>query len=602
MQPPKSPALRILSASVKAKQARLTAAVLLALVSAAVGVVSPLLISRLITALGRHTSLTGTVIELAAAAFAGAFAGGWSSYLLSVVGEGAVADVRMALARHAARLSLEATRRLGTGEIVSRLVADAAQLRSFTDTGVTALPVSAVMVAAYLTVMGILDWTLLLVTLGTFAVASIAIRAFLVRMRRGAQEQQAALGRLAQGAQSVFAAASTVKAYRAEERAVRPLGRQATAAAAAAVRTARSQAAIAPLMGLGQQAAIIGVLAVGGAQLASGSLTIAHFMAFLMYLFQLVNPLMTLAQGAGRIQVGTAAAARLDQVLAVPQEQLEAGQAPAADPDAPVVRLTDVDVVLAGKPVLRSLSFEVPRTGVVAVVGLSGAGKSTLLNVLERFVEPVGGTVQLLGTDLRDWPLAAARGRLALVEQGGSLLAASVRDNLSLGCEEPVPEEELWSALRTVGLDETAKALPDGLDTVLGAGVQLSGGEVQRLAIARALLTDAEILLMDEPSAHLDGENDTRLVELLQRLGRDRAVILITHRTSTSAAAGSVAVMSEGRIVAVGDHQSLLADCIPYQALVHGQDAAAGEGFGAPARPVPAAVGVGGGVGREARA
>ncbi|MGY5011936.1 ABC transporter ATP-binding protein [Streptomyces sp. 900105755] len=571
LRPSQSPTLRVLVSSVRARGARLIAAVLLALVSAASGIIAPLLISRLITALGRDTALTSIVLELVACVLAGAFAGGWSAYLLSSVGERAVADVRIALARHAVRLPLETMRRLGAGDLVSRLGADAAQLRSFTDTGVTALPVSAVMVVAYLVVMGILDWTLLLVAVGTFAVASVAIRAFLVGMRKGAQHQQAALGRLAQTAQSVFTTVSTVKAFRAEARAVEPLERQADAAATAAVRTARSQAAISPLMGLGQQIAIVGVLATGGARLASGDVSVAHFMAFLMYLFQLVNPLMTLAQGAGRLQVGTAALARLDEVIGAEPEPLNRGRIPEVPEDAPALRLTGVDAALSGKPILDQLSLEIPRTGILALVGPSGAGKTTVLNVMERFIEPDAGQVELLGTELSTWPLTAARQRMALVEQAGTILNATVRENLCLGRDDRPSDEELFVSLEKVRLDKVVRAMPDGLDTTIGESLRLSGGELQRLAIARALLTKAVILLLDEPSAHLDGANETILVELLQELGRDRSVVVVAHRMSTITAAQSIAVMESGRVTAHGDHASLINTCPAYRALMQGQ-------------------------------
>ncbi|WP_406299700.1 ABC transporter ATP-binding protein/permease [Embleya sp. NBC_00888] len=583
-----SPSLRLLIASVDRRRARLIAAVLLALVSAASGIVAPLLISRLITAMSRHTGLVPIVLELAACVLAGAFAGGWSAYLLSSVGERAVAEMRIALARHTVRLPLARIRRLGTGEVVSRIGGDAAQLRALTDTGVTALPVSFVMVVAYLIVMAILDWALLLVAVGTFAVASIAIRAFLVGMRKGAQQQQVALGRLAQTAQSVFMIASTVKAFRAEDRAVAPLERQADEAAAAATRSARSQAAISPLMGLGQQIAIVGVLATGGARMTSGTVSVADFVAFLMYLFQLVNPLMTLAQGAGRIQVGKAALARLDEVLGAETEPLDSGRIPEIRRDAPALRLLDVDVVLSGNRVLKQVSLEVPRTGVLALVGPSGAGKSTVLNVIERFVEPVGGHVELLGTALRTWPLTEARRRIALVEQAGTILHATIRENLCLGRNDRPSDEELFAALGAIGLDEVVRAMPAGLESVLGEEVQVSGGELQRLAIARALLTEAEILLMDEPSAHLDGGNEARLVELLQRLGRDRAVLVVAHRMSTVAAARSIVVMDAGRVVGVGDHATLSATCAAYQALARTSGEAEAEADPTPLSTQPA--------------
>jgi ABC-type multidrug transport system fused ATPase/permease subunit len=579
MKSANSLSLQVLFRSVRARRLRLGSAVALALVAAATGIISPLLVARLITALGAHTGLTGTVIWLAITVVAGALAGGWSAYLLSTVGERAVADVRVALVRHVVRLPVATVRRIGSGELLSRIGNDAAQLRSITDTAVTGLPVAALMVTAYLITMGLLDWLLLVVVLATFALASIAIKAFLAGMRKGTQVQQAALGRLAQTAQSVFGAITTVKAFRAERRALRPIEEQTDAAASAAIRTARSQAAISPLMGLGQQFAIVAVLAVGGYQLTNGSLTAAHFIAFLMFLFQLVNPLMTLAQGAGRIQLGIAAAARMDAVLGQPVEPAGADDVPAPlRRHGPALEIHDVDVRLADNTALDGLSVEVPRVGLVGVVGPSGAGKSTLLNLIERFVDAERGSVELFGRDLADWPLAEVRRRIALVEQGTSVLGATVRDNLILGLDREPSDEQLWAALDRLDLAAAIDATPQGLDTVLGEALQLSGGELQRLAITRALLTDADVVLLDEPSSHLDGVNEARLVELLHDLSHDRAVVVVAHRLSTVRDARSIVVMDAGHVVAVGNHVKLLATCPTYQGLAFSQRAGSGAG------------------------
>jgi ABC-type multidrug transport system fused ATPase/permease subunit len=572
MRHSRSTSLQVLFRSVRARGLRLTAAVALALAAAGTGVASPLLVARLIASLARHGALATTVTWLVVTVVIGAFAGGWSAYLLSTVGERAVADVRVALVRHVVRLPVATVRNLGSGELLSRIGNDAAQMRSITDTAVTGLPVSALMVIAYLVTMGVLDRLLLCVVLGTFALVSLAIRTFLSGMRRGTQLQQAALGRLAQAAQSVFSMITTVKAYRAEERATVPVEKQTYAAADAAIRTARSQAAISPLMGLGQQIAIIGVLAVGGYQLTNGSLTAPHFIAFLLLLFQLVNPLMTMAQGAGRIQVGVAAAARMDAVLDAALEPVRPSVEPAPlRRYGPALELRDVVVRLADHPALDGLSFHVPRTGVVGIVGASGAGKSTLFNLIERFVEPERGSVELFGRELRGWPLSDLRSHIALVEQGATVLDASVRENLVLGLDRDPSDDELWAALDRLDLANAVRLDPDGLDMMLGEAVQMSGGELQRLSISRALLTDAKVLLLDEPSSHLDGVNEARLIRLLHELGRDRSVVVVAHRLSTVRDAESIVVMDAGRAVAVGNHIELLATCPTYQRLAASQ-------------------------------
>lgn len=572
--------------SVRADRGRLVLAVTFALVSASTGIVTPLLVARLLTVMHESANLVPTVGALIGVVLAGAFAGGWSAYLLSTVGERAVAAVRLTLLRHVVRLPVATIRRFGIGDLLSRLGGDAAQLRTLTDTAATALPVSAFLVVAYLIVMGLLDWLLLLVVLVTFALASLAIRSFLRRMREGTVAQQTAVGRLAQTAQSVLDSVTTIKACAAESRAVAPIGMEIHEAASAAIRTARSQAAISPLTGLAQQVAIVSVLAVGGAQLASGRLSASYFIAFLMYLFQLVNPLMTLAQGVGRIQTGLAAATRLDVVLAAAPETVTPGAMATAavthetatvesgTGSVPAVVLDDVRVRIGETPILSGATMEIGPTGMIGIVGASGAGKSTLFDVLEGFTVPDAGRVLLFGTDLRQWPLAEARQRMALVEQDCTPLRATVRFNLCLGVTDDrlatVTDDDLLAVLSSVGLDAVVSALPGGLDAVLGETARLSGGEMQRLAIARALLTDAELLLLDEPTSALDGANERRVVSVLADLARTRAVVVVAHRVSTVRDADTIVVVDAGRVIATGDHATLLARSPNYRALVRG--------------------------------
>jgi ABC-type multidrug transport system fused ATPase/permease subunit len=204
-------------------------------------------------------------------------------------------------------------------------------------------------------------------------------------------------------------------------------------------------------------------------------------------------------------------------------------------------------------------------------VGASGAGKSTLFNLIERFVEPERGSVELFGRELRGWPLRDLRAHIALVEQGATVLDASVRENLVLGLDRDPSDDELWAALDRLDLATAVRLDPDGLDMMLGEAVQMSGGELQRLSISRALLTDAKVLLLDEPSSHLDGVNEARLIRLLHELGRDRSIVVVAHRLSTVRDAESIVVMDAGRAVAVGNHMDLLATCPTYQRLAASQ-------------------------------
>jgi ABC-type multidrug transport system fused ATPase/permease subunit len=562
------PALR---ASLGRRPVTLGVAVLLGIASAAASLLVPLIVRNIVVNIGAHRSVLASALELAALTLAGGFASGWSSFLLGRAGERGIADVRTRIINHVLRMGLYDTRAAGPGDLVARVTVDSAQLRSITDVSVTALPVSMLVVAVSLVVMGFLNWILLLIVIVTFGLASLAIRAFLRGMRRGASARQAALGSLGERFSSALGSLTMLKAYRAEPAAADLVGREAWKAADAAISADRAQAFIAPLMGLGQQVAIIGVLTGSGVLIASGRLSPADFVAFLMYLFQLISPLMLVASAFGRIQLGMAAVGRIDSLFDLPLED----QGPEAEPElvqtAHVLEFDQVSAGYNGTDALREVSMRVPARGLTALVGVSGAGKSTIINLAERFLAPRSGRATFRGHDLGDWPLGALRGRLAYVDQSVTLVDGTVRDNLLLGCENPPSDDTLLDVLRQVDLAESITQLPMGLETRVGGSSDLSGGQRQRLALARAMLSSAEVFLLDEPTSQLDGINEQRLVEIIEKLQEDRAVVVAAHRLSTVRNADHIVYLENGMVAGQGSHEHLLRTCEGYRKLVLAQ-------------------------------
>ncbi|WP_051707305.1 MULTISPECIES: ABC transporter ATP-binding protein [unclassified Streptomyces] len=546
-------------------------AVPLILLSVAASLCVPLAVRRLVVDIGGHRSPLVSVLVLAVLALGGALAGAWSSFLLGRVGEWTVLDVRARVVRHVLRARLLDVRRAGTGDLVARITSDSAQLRSMFDVGVTALPASALVAGVSLVVMGVLDWVLLLIVVATFAVAGTAIAVFVSGMRRGISAQQRALGEVAQRFTAALSSLAVIKANRAEERTASGIVERAGAAAEAAVSADRAQAFITPLMTVGQQIAVIGVLSGSGVRMASGALGPADFVAFMMYLFQLIAPLTVLATGIARLQAGMAARGRIRTALELPPEAPGPDREPAPVPGAPALRLRGLTGGYDAEPVLRGVDLTVARRGVTALVGPSGAGKSTVLNMVERLLPAAGGTVALHGTELADWPLDALRRRIAYVDQSFTLLEGTVRENLVLGSPGPVDDTALRQVLESVGLAGTVAGLPDGLDTPLGGGTDLSGGQRQRLALARALLSDADVVLLDEPTSQLDGVNERLLRDVVDRLAGERAVLVVAHRLSTVRHADRIALLRDGRVVDTGSHEELLRTSPGYRALVEGQ-------------------------------
>ncbi|MFE5025845.1 ABC transporter ATP-binding protein [Streptomyces sp. NPDC056656] len=567
-----APGLRLGADLISGARLPLAVAALLALISAAATLVVPLMVRDLVEALSGTGGIVRPVTLMTAVALAGALAATVSGYLLARVGEKMILRLRSRVMEHTMRLPLREVRTQGPGNLVARVTSDAMMLRSVIDVGAIQLPLSVITVIATLIVMSVLDWVLVLITVGSFALAGAVIGLVIVRVRRSINAQQNALGELAQRFTATLASLTTIKAYRAEARTTQGLAQDASDLTDSTLHSARLQSLIGPVMGLGQQIALVSIILGGGARMASGDLTMPDFIAFLLFLLQLVAPVAVVASSISQLQAGLAARSRFDDLLSLPQEA--AGTAtisPVPVQGAPGVEFADVAFAHDGEPILKDLTFSAPRRGLTALVGHSGAGKSTVLTLVERFMHPDQGTIRVLGHDVDGWPLDDLRRRVAYVDQTFTLLEGTVRDNLLLGSDTLLGDDALLDALDAVALRDEILRLPNGLDTVLGRATDLSGGQRQRLALARALLTDADVVLLDEPTSQLDSINEQRLRDLVTRLAQDRAVVVVAHRLSTVQHADHVLVMESGRALDAGTHPELLARCPQYQDLVRNQ-------------------------------
>jgi subfamily B ATP-binding cassette protein MsbA len=249
--------------------------------------------------------------------------------------------------------------------------------------------------------------------------------------------------------------------------------------------------------------------------------------------------------------------------------------------DAPQesIRFHDVDFEYEpGRPVLRGIDFEARPGEVVALVGPSGAGKSTLVDLLPRFIDPTGGRITMDGRDLRDIPLGSLRSLFGVVSQETVIFHDTVRANISYGEERD--EDDIWAAIRAANAEEFIRDLPNGVDTLLGdRGVRLSGGQRQRVGIARAILRDPPLLILDEATSSLDTESEQLIQAALDRLLRGRTVFVIAHRLSTISGADRILALEDGRLVESGTHDELHAAGGLYRRLSDLQ-------FASPAPPV----------------
>lgn len=314
------------------------------------------------------------------------------------------------------------------------------------------------------------------------------------------------------------------------------------------------------------------LLVYGGYQILQGELTLGELMMFLVYLTMLLDPIATLAGSAVAFQNNLAG---LDRILDVLEHDTELPTRPGAiavsrSMTRGAISLRDVAFSYPGTTtdVLQGISLEVEAGQTVALVGRSGAGKTTLTNLIARFYDPISGSITLDGRDLRDIELHSYRKLLGIVEQDVFLFDGSVRENIAYARAKST-ESQIFAAANAAAADEFIRALPEGYDTIIGErGVKLSGGQRQRIAIARAILADPKILILDEATSNLDSESERLIQASLKELLRDRTAFVIAHRLSTIREADKIVVIEDGRIAQVGTHEELIDRPGRYQEMV----------------------------------
>ncbi|CAM5490001.1 ABC transporter ATP-binding protein [Streptomyces xanthochromogenes] len=572
---PKVP-LRTLLAHVRPQAPALVVATLLSGTAALLALAQPLVVKRVFSDLSASRPVTTVVVVIIALFLAEALIGAVQSYLLGRIGEGIVRGLRGTLVGRLLRWPLSTHERHRSGDLISRVSTDTTAVRGALASSLTDILAGVLTFVGSLVLMLVLDPLLLGLTLGCLLVALLAVFAVSLRIMGATVQAQRSVGRLSAGLERVLRAVRTVKLSTAEEREREALTADVEAAYRAGMRQAKLMALVHPVTSVAVQGALVLVLGVGGARVAQGSMQLGELVAFLLYLLYLAVPMGTLFTSVTDLQAGRAALARVEELLGEPLEEGPAKGAPPATPppDAPAVALREVGFAYpsrGGAPALDGLDFAVPALSRTAIVGPSGAGKSTVLALIGRLYDPEAGSIRLFGQDIRELPLNELRAVIGHVEQESPVLAGTLRSNL-VYARPDASETQVAEVLRQTNLTDFVRALPDGLDTDVGdGGVLLSGGQRQRIAIARMLLKEPKVLLLDEVTSQMDAENEHLLQETLRAAARTCTVVVVAHRLSTVQDADQILVMDGGRVRARGTHAGLLRDDALYAHLARTQ-------------------------------
>ncbi|MCL2514478.1 MAG: ABC transporter ATP-binding protein/permease [Microbacteriaceae bacterium] len=591
----------------------------LSVLGAAASLAQPLLVNQVITKVQHSTPLGWLVWALVGLVVIAGIISGYQHYLLQRTGEGVVLSTRRRLVARMLNLPISQFDQRRTGDLVSRVGADSTALRAVLTQGLIDAIGGALTFIGALIGMAIVDPVLLGLTVLVIGLSVVVVVALSGRIRVASGKAQKKVGDLTAAVERAISSVRTIRAAGATAREVAAVEKDAEGAWQMGIQVARISAMVVPVAGIALQVSFLVVLGIGGYRVASGAISVANLVTFIIFLFMLVMPLGNAFGAITSVNSALGALGRIEEIIALPGEDAsdsraagvadERADAPAlafedvwfSYPEAPVEAVASVSIrpqtasvdqresadrpseaAPAGRPsaasgdpetagVLTNVSFAVPRGKRTALVGPSGAGKSTTLALIERFYDPTSGTIRIGGVDIADLPRDELRAQLGYVEQDAPALAGSLRDNLTLGAPAAT-DDQCRRVLEAVNLGEVLARSPLGLAAPVGEeGVMLSGGERQRLAIARALLAAPPILLLDESTSSLDGRNEQLMREAIDAVAADRTMVVIAHRLSTVVDSDQIVVLDHGRVVGVGTHSELVVSTPLYRELAKHQ-------------------------------
>ncbi|GFN32836.1 ABC transporter ATP-binding protein [Paenibacillus xylaniclasticus] len=561
----------------------ITIALTLSILSTAAALIVPLFTKNVVDDFSLASIGLPQILLLAAAFLAQAVTAAISTYMLARIGQQVVAGLRERLWRKLLALPIPYYDNHQTGETVSRMTNDTGVVKGLITEHMTGFITGMISIVGSVIILIMLDWQMTLVMLTAVPLLilfMVPLGRMMHQVSKRMQDETAALsGLLSQTLTEI----RLVKASNSEDREFASGMNRIRAMLLLGFKEGKVQALIGPLISLLLMLMLVIIIGYGGFRVSSGALSAGDLVAFILYLFQIIMPASQIAMFFTQMQKAIGATERITDTLAGPEEDVNKGielvhaHKPIIAKNIHFKYKQDMDDILSG------VDFIIPPGKVTALVGPSGGGKTTLFSLLERFYSPTSGTILLGDTPIDTFTLHSWRSKIGYVQQESTLMSGTIRDNITYGMERKISDEEIRRAAEMAYADKFILQLPEGYDTEVGErGVKLSGGQRQRIGIARALLRDPAILMLDEATSSLDSESEHYVQQALRNLMKGRTTIIIAHRLSTVIDADQLLFIEKGQITGRGTHAELIASHSLYrkfaeQQLQAGQPSAAGS-------------------------
>jgi len=479
-------------------------------------------------------------------------------------------DLRNRLYGHLQGLELGFFDRQQTGQLMSRATVDLQSVRFFLGYGLIFLIQSALTLVIGATAMFILNPKLAAISLLPVPAVVLVARRYGIKARPALQEVQQRIAELTADAQENVSGVRVVKAFAREQRQAERFRHTVTRVFDQSMYSTKLRAFYNPLIGFLPSLGLVAILYVGGRDVVNGSLTLGGFTAFYAYLLMMLGPMRTLGVALGMAQRAAASGARIFELLDREPRLVTPAGAPDLVAGAGRVEFRDVSLIYEGatENALTNINLAVQAGTTVALVGTTASGKTTLSSLIPRLYDATSGTVLVDGVDVREVSIPSLRNSVALVTDDPFLFSATVAENITYARPD-ASVEEIEAAARRAQAHDFIEALPEGYNTLIGErGLTLSGGQRQRLAIARALIADPRILILDDATSSVDASTEHEIKEALRAVMEGRTTFIIAHRLSTISLADVIVVLERGRVVAHGSHDDLARESELYAAIV----------------------------------